>query len=110
MFLPIIKTINKNNKIIEDAMDFMNTSLFEIDNNKTKSHENTWLTRSQVFEREKKKAYKMNTNVINIWSNFNPATCHVFITSQSQMPPPINMFESSSNDSALLNNQNTNEN
>ncbi len=41
MFLPIIKTINKNNKIIEDAMDFMNTSLFEIDNNKTKSHENT---------------------------------------------------------------------
>jgi hypothetical protein len=40
-FLPIIEATNNNNKIIEDAMDFINTSLLEIENNKTKSHENT---------------------------------------------------------------------
>lgn len=41
MFLPIIETTNKNNKIIEDAMDFINTSLLEIDKIKTKSLEKT---------------------------------------------------------------------
>jgi hypothetical protein len=41
MFLPIIEATTKNNKIIEDAMEFINTSLFEIDKNKTKSHEKT---------------------------------------------------------------------
>jgi hypothetical protein len=52
----------------------------------------------------------MNKNVVSVLSNFNPTTCHAIIKNQLQMPPPINMFESSFNDLSLPNNQNTNEN
>jgi hypothetical protein len=52
----------------------------------------------------------MNKNVLSVLSNFNSITYHAFIKNQLQMPPPINMFEPSSNDLALPNNQDTNEN
>lgn len=54
MFLPIIEATTKNNKIIEDAMEFINTSLFEIDKNKTKSHEKTFKQHLKYLKEEKK--------------------------------------------------------
>jgi len=64
MFLPIIEATTKNNKIIEDAMEFINTSLFEIDKNKTKSHEKTWFKQHLKYLKEEK---KMLTRWIRMW-------------------------------------------
>jgi len=63
MFLPIIEATTKNNKIIEDAMEFINTSLFEIDKNKTKSHEKTFKQHLKYLKEEK----KMLTRRIRMW-------------------------------------------
>jgi hypothetical protein len=56
-----------------------------------------------------KKAYKMSKNMVSVLANFNSAMCHVFIKDQIQMPPPINISKSSSDEQPLLNNQDTNE-
>lgn len=55
-----------------------------------------------------KKYYKMNKNMENVLSNLSFALCHTFIQDKTQMPPPIHMFELSSTEKPMLNNQNTN--
>jgi hypothetical protein len=52
----------------------------------------------------------MNKNMVNVLSSLNSTMCHAFIKDQSQMLPPINISKSFSNDLALPNNQDTNEN
>jgi hypothetical protein len=59
------------------------------------------------YERDKKN-YKMNKNMENVLSNLSFALCHTFIQDKTQMPLPIHMFELSSTEEPMLNNQNTN--
>ncbi len=42
MFMHVIEAFDKNNKVIVDAMDWINTSQLEIDKSRTKSHEKTF--------------------------------------------------------------------
>jgi hypothetical protein len=59
----------------------------------------------KYLKERNKKVHKMNNNMVKVWSNFSYVMCHnAFIKEQSQMPSPI-MFKSSSDDLALLNNQ-----
>jgi hypothetical protein len=51
----------------------------------------------------------MNKNMVSVLTNLSFAMCHAFIKNQTQMPPPINIFKSSSNEQPLLNSQDTNE-
>jgi hypothetical protein len=48
--------------------------------------------------------------MVNVLSSLNPIMWHPFIKDQSQMLPPIITSKSFSNDLALPNNQDTNEN
>jgi hypothetical protein len=104
MFLPIIETIDKNNMIFMDAMDYINTSQLEIDKNRTKFHKSIFKQHFKYLKERDKKTYKMNKSIVNVISNFNFAMCHVFIRDQLQMFLLINIFKSSSNDLALLKN------
>jgi hypothetical protein len=85
----------------------INTNQFEIDKNKTKSHDMTFKHFKYLKERDKK-VHKMNNNVVKVWSNLSYVMCHTFIKKQSQMPPPIT-FKSSYDDLALSNSQVKNE-
>jgi hypothetical protein len=49
----------------------------------------------------------MNKNMENVLSNVSFARCHIFIQDKTQMPPPIHMFELSSNEKPMVNDQNT---
>ncbi len=48
-----------------DAMDHINTNQFEIDKNKTKSHEMTFKHFKYLKERDKK-VHKMNNNMVRV--------------------------------------------
>jgi len=52
--------IDKNNKIIEDAMDHINTSQIEIENNNAKSYEKTFEQHFKYLNERNNKVYKMN--------------------------------------------------
>jgi len=91
-------------------VDFINISQLEIDKNKTKSCEKTFKHPFKYLKERDKKAYKMNKNMVSVLSSLNSTMCHALIKYQSQMLPPINISKSFSNDLALPNNQDTNEN
>ncbi len=78
MFLLVIKGTDKCFLIIMDAMDHINTKQFEIDKNKTKSHEMTFKHFKYLKERYKK-VHKMNNNMVRVWSNLSYVMCHAFI-------------------------------
>jgi hypothetical protein len=59
------------------------------------------------YERDQKN-YNMNKNMENVLSNMSFALCHTFIQDKTLMPRPINMFELSSNEEPMVNNQNKN--
>ncbi len=88
--------------IIVDAMNQINTNQLEIDKNMTKRHEKTFKHLKYVKKRSKK-VHKMNKNMVSVLSNLSFAMYHAFIKVQLQMPPPIIMFESLSDDLASLN-------
>ncbi len=48
-----------------DAMDHINTNQFEIDKNKTKSHEMTFKP-FKYLTKEDKKVHKMNNNMVRV--------------------------------------------
>jgi hypothetical protein len=85
-----------------DAMNHINTNQLEIDKNVTKPHEKTFKHLKYVKEINKK-VHKMNKNMVSVLSKLNYAMYHAFIKVQLQMPPRIIMFESLSDDLALLN-------
>jgi FtsZ-binding cell division protein ZapB len=58
--LLVIDAIDKNNKIIEDAIDHINTSQIEIENNKAKSYEKTFEQHFKYLNERNNKVYKMN--------------------------------------------------
>jgi len=47
--------------------------------------------------------------MVSVLTNLSFAMCHAFIKDQTQMPPLINIFKSSSDEQPLLNSQDTNE-
>jgi hypothetical protein len=47
--------------------------------------------------------------MVSVLANLNSAMCHAFIKDQIQMPLWINIFEWSSDEQPLSNNQDTNE-
>jgi len=91
-------------------VNFINISQLEIDKNKTKSCEKIFKHPLKNLKERDKKAYKMNKNMVSVLSSLNSTMCHALIKYHSQMLPPINISKSFSNDLALPNNQDTNEN
>jgi len=57
MFLLVIKATNIKKLIIIDAMDHINTNQFQIDKNKTKSHEKTFKHFKYYLEERDKKVH-----------------------------------------------------
>ncbi len=109
MFMHVIEAFDKNNKLIVDAMDRINTSQLEIDKNKTKFHDKTFKQHLKYLKERDNKTYKMNNNTVNVLTNLSSVMCRAFIKYQTQMPPPINISKSSSDEQPLLNTQDTNE-
>jgi hypothetical protein len=70
----------------------------EIDKNKTKFHEKTFKQHLKYLKERDKKLYTMNKNMVNVLTNISSMMYHACIKDQTQMPPPINSFESSSNE------------
>jgi hypothetical protein len=66
MFLLVIKTTNKKDLIIMDAMDHINTNQFEVDKNKTKFHEKTFKHFKYYLKEKDKKVHKMNNNMVRV--------------------------------------------
>jgi hypothetical protein len=64
MFLLVIKAIDKKNLIIMDAMDHINTNQFEIDKNKTKSHEKTFKHFKYYVKERIKRVHELNNNMV----------------------------------------------
>jgi hypothetical protein len=91
-------------------MNCINISQLEIDKNKTKFCEKTFKHPFKYLKERDNTAYKMNKNMVNVLSNLNSTMCHAFIKDKSQMLPPTNISKSLSNDLALPNSQDTNEN
>lgn len=98
VFTLVIGAINKNSKVLVDAMDWINSIQLDIDKNITKMQEKTLKQYLKYLKEQDKMAHKMNKNMVNILSSLSMTMCHVQIKDQSLMPLPINQFDSSCDD------------
>ncbi len=107
MFIFVIEAYDKNNKVIVDAMDQINTSQLNWQEHDQVSWK--YFQATSLLKERDKKTYKTNKNMVNVLTNLKPTMCHAFIKDQIQMPLRINIYESSSNEQPLSNSQDTNE-
>jgi hypothetical protein len=82
----MIEFTNKNNKVLVDAMDQINSTHIDLYKNMTKYMDNNFKEHLTYLKDKDKKTHKMNKQMVNVLSNFSIMMCHVFIKDQSFMP------------------------
>jgi hypothetical protein len=95
-----------------DAMDKINCTQLEIEQQCLGVHELTFKTHIRYLKAHGKKLYKMNKNMVNVLSNLNIILCHAFIKDLTFMPPIVDLFledESRSHDELPVHVQRVNE-
>jgi len=98
IFLQVIEFTNKNNKVLVDAMDQINSTHIDLYKNMTKYTDNNFKEHLKYLKDKDKKTHKMNKQMVNVLSNLSITMCHAFIKDQSLMPWGVYIFNSKSNE------------